>query len=66
MYRQASDLHTSMMRALPNAARLGFSGTPIIMDDKKCTHDIFDEYIAELEWVLPNPLRGHSFNPPHS
>lgn len=42
---QAGDLHANMMRALPNAARIGFTGTPIIMGDKKLTHDIFGEYI---------------------
>lgn len=42
---QAGDLHGNMMRALPNAARIGFTGTPIIMGDKKRTHDIFGEYI---------------------
>ncbi|WP_284893330.1 type I restriction endonuclease subunit R [Cobetia amphilecti] len=42
---QAGDLHANMMRALPNAARIGFTGTPIIMGDKKRTHDIFGEYI---------------------
>lgn len=42
---QAGDLHGNMLRALPNAARIGFTGTPIIMGDKKRTHDIFGEYI---------------------
>ncbi len=42
---QAGDLHANMMSALPNAARIGFTGTPIIMGDKKRTHDIFGEYI---------------------
>ncbi|MGO2133223.1 MAG: type I restriction endonuclease subunit R [Halomonas sp.] len=42
---QAGDLHANMLRALPNAARIGFTGTPIIMGDKKRTHDIFGEYI---------------------
>ncbi|GAA3895838.1 HsdR family type I site-specific deoxyribonuclease [Halomonas cibimaris] len=42
---QAGDLHANMMRAMPNAARIGFTGTPIIMGDKKRTHDIFGEYI---------------------
>ncbi|QOR40097.1 type I restriction endonuclease subunit R [Billgrantia diversa] len=42
---QAGDLHANMMRALPNAARIGFTGTPIIMGDKKRTHEIFGEYI---------------------
>lgn len=42
---QAGDLHANLMAALPNAARIGFTGTPIIMGKKKYTHDIFGEFI---------------------
>lgn len=38
-------LHGNLMRALPNAARIGFTGTPIIMGDKKRTHEIFGDFI---------------------
>lgn len=38
---QAGDLHANLLKALPNAARIGFTGTPIIMGDKKRTHSIF-------------------------
>ena len=38
-------LHANLMKALPNAARIGFTGTPIIMGDKKRTHEIFGEFI---------------------
>jgi len=41
----SSALHASLMQALPNCARIGFTGTPIIMGDKKRTHDIFGEFI---------------------
>ena len=37
--------HASMMRALPNCARIGFTGTPIIMGGKKRTHEIFGDFI---------------------
>ena len=37
--------HANMMRALPNCVRIGFTGTPIIMGDKKRTHEIFGEFI---------------------
>jgi type I restriction enzyme, R subunit len=40
-----SALHASLLRALPNCARIGFTGTPIIMGEKKRTHDIFGEFI---------------------
>lgn len=30
---------------MPNCARIGFTGTPIIMGDKKRTHEIFGEFI---------------------
>lgn len=42
---QAGDLHANLLKALPNAVRIGFTGTPIIMGDKKRTHDIFGEFI---------------------
>lgn len=42
---QAGDLHANLLRALPNAARIGFTGTPIIMGEKKRTHEIFGDYI---------------------
>jgi len=41
----ASALHANLLRALPNCARIGFTGTPIIMGAKKRTHEIFGEFI---------------------
>lgn len=40
-----SDLHANLMNALPNCARIGFTGTPILMGAKKRTHEIFGEFI---------------------
>lgn len=42
---QAGDLHANLLQALPNCARIGFTGTPIMMGEKKRTHDIFGEFI---------------------
>ncbi len=42
---QAGDLHAHLLAGLPNCARIGFTGTPIIMGDKKRTHEIFGEFI---------------------
>jgi type I restriction enzyme R subunit len=43
---QDRTLHANLMRALPNCAKIGFTGTPIILSKhKKRTHDIFGEYI---------------------
>jgi type I restriction enzyme R subunit len=42
---QAGDLHAALQMGLPNCARIGFTGTPILMGDKKRTHDIFGEFI---------------------
>lgn len=42
---QAGDLHANLLRALPNAARIGFTGTPIIMGAKKRTYQIFGSEI---------------------
>ena len=42
---QASTLHANLMGALPNAARIGFTGTPIIMGERKKTLEIFGGYL---------------------
>uniref|UniRef100_UPI0035B26F08 type I restriction endonuclease subunit R n=1 Tax=Arenimonas sp. TaxID=1872635 RepID=UPI0035B26F08 len=42
---QAGDLHANLLAGLPNCARIGFTGTPIIMGDKKRTHEVFGEFI---------------------
>ena len=42
---QASTLHANLMNALPNAARIGFTGTPIIMGKRKRTLEIFGGYL---------------------
>jgi len=39
--------HANMVKALPNAAKIGFTGTPIIMGDKKRTHDIFGAFLDQ-------------------
>ncbi len=41
----SSNLHANLLSALPNCARIGFTGTPIIMGEKKRTHEIFGEFI---------------------
>ncbi len=41
----SSALHMNLLEALPNCARIGFTGTPILMGKKKKTTDIFGEYI---------------------
>ncbi|WP_328994413.1 type I restriction endonuclease subunit R [Pseudomonas aeruginosa] len=42
---QAGDLHANLLAGLPNCARIGFTGTPIIMGDKKRTHEVFGAFI---------------------
>lgn len=42
---QGNDLHAWLMAGVPNAAKIGFTGTPILMGDKKRTHEIFGEFI---------------------
>ncbi len=39
------DLHAWLMAGVPNSAKIGFTGTPILMGDKKRTHEIFGEFI---------------------
>lgn len=42
---QSSTLHANLRRALPNAARIGFTGTPIMTKDRKSTEEIFGPFI---------------------
>lgn len=42
---QAGDLQAALQAGLPNCARIGFTGTPILMGDKKRTHEIFGDFI---------------------
>jgi type I restriction enzyme R subunit len=42
---QASTLHPNLMAALPNSAKIGFTGTPIMHEGKKCTDAIFGTFI---------------------
>ena len=42
---QAATLHANLMGALPNAARIAFTGTPIIMGERKRTLEIFGDYL---------------------
>jgi type I restriction enzyme R subunit len=41
----SSALHANLLAALPNCARIGFTGTPILMGEKKRTHEIFGDYL---------------------
>ncbi|QAU24808.1 type I restriction endonuclease subunit R [Dyella sp. M7H15-1] len=42
---QGGDMQANLLAGLPNCARIGFTGTPIIMGEKKRTHEIFGEFI---------------------
>jgi type I restriction enzyme R subunit len=42
---QTGDLHAYLTAGLPNSAKIGFTGTPILMGDKKRTHEVFGEFI---------------------
>ncbi|MFD6587347.1 type I restriction endonuclease subunit R [Streptomyces anulatus] len=42
-----SKLHQNLMESLPNAVRIGFTGTPIIMRAKNRTTDIFGAFIDQ-------------------
>lgn len=42
---QSSTLHANLRRALPNAAWIGFTGTPIMSKDRKSTEKIFSPII---------------------
>jgi type I restriction enzyme, R subunit len=42
---QAGLLHANLMRAMPNCAKIGFTGTPIIVSEAKKTWEIFGSYL---------------------
>jgi type I restriction enzyme, R subunit len=42
---QSGDLHTAMKSILPNAVFIGFTGTPLLKDDKQKSIEIFGRYI---------------------
>ncbi|MFJ5668499.1 type I restriction endonuclease subunit R [Micromonospora chalcea] len=42
---QTSTLHANLMAALPNAAKIGFTGTPIMREGKKRTDAVFGPFI---------------------
>lgn len=44
---QTSALHANLMAALPNAAKIGFTGTPIMSEGKKKTASIFGKVIDQ-------------------
>ena len=39
------DLHRNLRKALPNAAIIGFTGTPILSEEKKQTGEVFGDFI---------------------
>ncbi|MEG4988665.1 HsdR family type I site-specific deoxyribonuclease [Microcoleus sp. BR0-C5] len=43
----ASTLHTNLLTALPNCARIGFTGTPIVQSAKRTTKQIFGDFIDQ-------------------
>ncbi|MFC1791050.1 type I restriction endonuclease subunit R [Gemmatimonadota bacterium] len=45
----ATSLHANLMAALPNCAKIGFTGTPIIMGARKRTHEIFGPFIDRYD-----------------
>ena len=42
---QSGDLHDAMTDILPNAIFIGFTGTPLLKDDKKKSIEVFGRYI---------------------
>ncbi len=42
---QSGKLHSAMKKILPNALFIGFTGTPLLKDDKKTSLEVFGPYI---------------------
>ncbi|MFJ7267450.1 type I restriction endonuclease subunit R [Streptomyces sp. NPDC099050] len=63
----SSGLHDNLTESLPNAARIGFTGTPILMNRRKLTETTFGEFIdkyriADAEEdgaIVPIYYEGH-------
>jgi len=45
----ASELHANLCRGLPNCAQIGFTGTPILRDQKRDTRRIFGDFIDQYK-----------------
>ncbi|GJD22900.1 type I restriction-modification system, R subunit [Rivularia sp. IAM M-261] len=45
----SNTLHTNLLEALPNCARIGFTGTPIVKSAKKTTLQIFGKFIDQYK-----------------
>ncbi len=43
---QYADLAMNMRRALPNAAFIGFTGTPLMADEIELTREVFGDYVS--------------------
>jgi type I restriction enzyme R subunit len=54
---QGSALHANLLKALPNCARIGFTGTPIIMGRRKYTATIFGDYLDRYT-ILQSEVDG--------
>ena len=44
---QTNTLHANLMKSLPNCAKIGFTGTPIMASDRKRTQEIFGSFIDQ-------------------
>ncbi|MEW2300992.1 HsdR family type I site-specific deoxyribonuclease [Streptomyces sp. NPDC006655] len=63
----SSALHQNLVDSLPNAARIGFTGTPILMNERKLTATTFGEFIdiyrlkdaEDDEAIVPIYYEGH-------
>ena len=60
---QGSALHANLLKALPNCARIGFTGTPIIMGRRKYTATIFGEYLDRYTILAVRGGRGDPADP---
>ncbi len=47
---QYAKLAANMRRALPNAAFIGFTGTPLIKDEDERTREVFGEYVSVYDF----------------
>ena len=48
-------LAANMRRALPNAAFIGFTGTPLIAGEEERTREVFGDYVSVYDFAQSSP-----------
>ena len=56
---EVAELHQAMQAMMPNAAFIGFTGTPLLKKDKQTTLEVFGSYVTyKIEGVEDGVVFG--------